>query len=199
MVGALALLFYNNNRISEQKKEAIALERELQEGKDPNANLYKEIDKKIEDNKYENRADIIEKDTAIGVIRIADIGVVIPIYDNTNPKSLIHGSGVVDTTDLPSSAKNTTCVLAGHRGGKNEHLSFINIDRLKNGSVIKITTRDQVLFYEVYGQEVIEPTDWSKFTREEDKTKLFLMACHPYPKNDKRLLVESELKKVINK
>lgn len=106
---------------------------------------------------------------------------------------MLEGSGIVEDTDIPTSEGNTITVLAGHRGGINETQSFLNIDKLENGDKLKITTREEELYYKVVYKEVIEPTDWSKFTREEGKTKLFLMACHPYPKNDKRLLVKAEL------
>ncbi|MDU3751170.1 MAG: class C sortase [Peptoniphilus rhinitidis] len=121
------------------------------------------------------------------------IGVITPISDNTSEQSLLEGSGIVEDTDIPTSEGNTITVLAGHRGGINETQSFLNIDKLENGDKLKITTREEELYYKVVDKEVIEPTDWSKFTREEGKTKLFLMACHPYPKNDKRLLVKAEL------
>ncbi len=58
---------------------------------------------------------------------------------------------------------------------------------------ITITTDKEILHYKVFEQEVIEPTDWSKFIREDGKSNLFLMSCHPYPKNNQRLIVKAEL------
>lgn len=133
--------------------------------------------------------------SAIGVIRIDKIEVVLPIMKNAGEYSLTKGAGLLEDTDLPSSKENTITVLAGHRGGRNEAQTFLNIDKLETGDEIKITTREETLYYEVVGQEVIEPTDWSKFTREKGKTKLFLMSCHPYPENYQRLLVKAELVK----
>lgn len=131
--------------------------------------------------------------SALGVIRIDKIGVAIPIFDNANNKSLKEGAGIVEGTDLPSSKENTITVLAGHRGGRNENQSFLNIHKLEQGDEIKTTTKEEILYYKVTEQEIIEPTDWSKFTKEEGKTKLFLMSCHPYPQNYQRLLVKAEL------
>ncbi|MFX4065423.1 class C sortase [Enterococcus faecalis] len=131
--------------------------------------------------------------SAIGVVRVDKIGVVLPILENASNQSLLEGAGIVEGTDLPSSKENIITVLAGHRGGGNEEQTFLNIDKLEKGDEIKVTTKEETLYYEVVGQEVIEPTDWSKFTREEGKTKLFLMSCHPYPKNYQRLLVKAEL------
>ena len=137
--------------------------------------------------------DTITYENALGVIRIDKIGVVLPIFDNTSKKNLLLGAGVVKTTDPPSTEKNTITVLAGHRGSGKGLDYFLHIGKLAPGDEIKITTRNQVLYYQVTGDEVVEPNDWSRFIREEDKTKLYLMSCHPYPKNNKRLLVKSEL------
>ena len=137
--------------------------------------------------------DAITYENALGVIRIDKIDVVLPIFDNTSKKNLLLGVGVVKTTDPPSTEKNTITVLAGHRGSGKGLDFFLHINKLEPGDEIKITTRKQVLYYKVMGDEVVEPDDWSRFIREEDKTKLYLMSCHPYPKNNKRLWVKSEL------
>lgn len=191
IIFSIAFLFLNHKRIELKKEESINLEKQIKQELPP-----------FENYEQENRPEEIEqnvaskdsiKDTAIGVLRIDKIGVITPISDNTSEQSLLEGSGIVEDTDIPTSEENTITVLAGHRGGINETQSFLNIDKLEKGDELKITTREEELYYKVVDKEVIEPTDWSKFTREEGKTKLFLMACHPYPKNDKRLLVKAEL------
>ena len=137
--------------------------------------------------------DDIQSDQAIGVLRIDKLNLLAQVFDNTKSGSLYDGVGVIESTDFPSSKLGTTCAIAGHRGGVNEELSFLNIDKLEFGDEIKITTKDEVLVYKVTGSEIIEPDDWSKFTREEYKSKLVLMTCHPYPTDKERLLVYSEL------
>lgn len=180
------------------RQEALELEREFQN---------KALDKKIEEplDSSEELEEIstdesIERDeittgNAIGVIRIDKIAVLAQIFDNDRQDTLLKGVGVIETTDLPSSSLGTCSAIAGHRGGVNEDLSFLHIDRLENGDEVKVTTKDEVLVYKVTGSEVIEPDDWSKFTRDENKSRLILMACHPYPKNDKRILIYTELEK----
>lgn len=137
--------------------------------------------------------DDIKSEKALGVLRIDKLNLLAQVFDNTESGSLYDGVGVIESTDFPSSKPGTTCSIAGHRGGVNEELSFLNIDKLEIGDEIKITTKDEVLVYKVTGSEIIEPDDWSKFTREEDKSKLVLMTCHPYPTDKERLLVYSEL------
>ncbi len=137
-------------------------------------------------------------ESAVGVIRINKINIILPIFKDTTKESLANGVGILESTDIPSSKKGSITVLAGHRGGKNEEQSFLNIDKLKKNDKIKITTRKQILHYSVVDKEVIEDDDWSKFYREKDKVKLILISCHPYPINNKRLLVKAYLTKVEN-
>lgn len=135
---------------------------------------------------------------AIGYIEINKLGVTLPIFSGTSKKELRQGVGIVESTDYPTDEKNILSVIAGHRGGYNGEQSFLNIHKLEQGDQINITTKEKILTYEVVGQDVIESTDWSKFIREENKTKLMLMSCHPYPQNYQRLLVKAELIKSEN-
>ena len=184
---------------NENKKRADALEAEKQfvqsisndEKKDAPGEAANRTSYDVEEDDIER--DDIKSDKAIGVLRIDKLNLLAQVFDNTESGSLYDGVGVIESTELPSSKPGTTCAIAGHRGGVNEELSFLNIDKLEFGDEIKITTKDEVLVYKVTGSEIIEPDDWSKFTREEDKSKLVLMTCHPYPTDKERLLVYSEL------
>lgn len=182
---SLVFILYQQNRIADEKRNAIELEKQLEQissnKEDKNTYAFPKI-----------QADEIQS-SAIGVLRVDKLKIVLPIFEDASNESLLEGVGVVQKTDLPSSKLNTITVLAGHRGGRNENQTFINIDELENGDEIKITTKTDVLQYKVVGQEIIQPTDWSRFIRETDKTKLFLMSCHPYPQNYQRLLVKAEL------
>lgn len=193
---SILFLFFDQRRIDLKMEESIRLEsrmkQELPSSKNSNLEKNKE---EVEDG---GRAKDFVEDTAIGVLRIDKIGVVTPINRDTSQQALLIGSGIVEGTDLPTSREGTITVLAGHRGGINETQSFLNINRLETGDELKVTTREEELCYRVVDKEIIEPTDWSKFTREEGKTKLFLMACHPYPKNEKRLLIKAELVKRLH-
>ena len=178
-----------------QKKVALAMEEAmLKEASKKKAAAKKPVAAEKDPGAAKSlQEDAITYENALGVIRIDKIDVVLPIFDNTSKKNLLLGVGVVKTTDPPSTEKNTITVLAGHRGSGKGLDFFLHINKLEPGDEIKITTRKQVLYYKVMGDEVVEPDDWSRFIREEDKTKLYLMSCHPYPKNNKRLLVKSEL------
>lgn len=190
-----AIYFVSIKHNQEIKREdALKVEKEFQNiiNEDESAVIDEEKDDKSEDD-TEPVADEIRSEKAVAVIRIDKLKLLAQVFDNTDKATLYEGVGIIETTDLPSSQLGTTCALAGHRGGVNEDLSFLNIDQLVDGDEIKVTTKYEVLVYKVTGSEVIEPDDWSKFTRDEKESKLILMTCHPYPKNDKRLLVYAEL------
>lgn len=146
-------------------------------------------------NKADKKEDNISFD-AIGVIRIDKLGIIAQIFKSTDDYSLLKGVGITPTTDTPSSHMGSLSVIAGHRGGRNEELSFYNIDQLEYNDEIRVTTKNEILVYNVVGQEIVDADDWSKFVREDDKSKLILLTCHPYPTNEQRLLVKAELKRV---
>lgn len=181
VVFSVSFLVYQKNQLESKKEDAIHLEKVLAQ------------ENVAEKGMEQNEASDEISASAVGVVRIDKLGVVLPILANTSDQALLDGVGVIESTDLPSSDENTITVLAGHRGGRGEDQTFLNINKLQNDDEIKITTREKVLRYKVVGQEIIAPTDWSKFTREEGKTKLILMSCHPYPQNYQRLLVKAEL------
>lgn len=137
-----------------------------------------------------------EYENAIGYIEIAKLDIVLPIFVGTGSQELRDGVGVVEGTSIPTEQKNTVSVIAGHRGGYNGAQTFLHIDQLEKGDEIKVTTKEKELIYHVTGQEVIESTDWTKFTKEKDETKLILLSCHPYPKNTDRILIYSKLAEV---
>ena len=131
----------------------------------------------------------------IGFVEIEKENILLPIFSGTSEKELRDGVGIVEDTDIPSSKLGNTSVLAGHRGGYNGEQSFLNIDKLEEGDKIKVSTTSGKLQYKVLNKKIIKNDDWSHFYRENDKSKLILMTCHPYPTNKERLLVISELEK----
>lgn len=164
--------------------EQMKLDKEKSEFSDELVNIFN----RDENDKHDNN--LFERE--FGYIEIESLDLILPIYSDTTYKSLKEGIGIVEGTDMPSANKNNTSVLAGHRGGYNGKESFLNVNKLKKGDLIKVV-EDKELIYEVIEQEVIESTDWTKFTKEEDESKLILLTCHPYPINDKRLIIKTKL------
>ena len=201
LVAGMSFIGYQKYRLAQRNKAAKDLEEKMQasvdKNKKPDVLDFEKDDPKEDLTNVDETADDgdedLLKDEALAVIRIDKLDILLPIYPTTSEKYLRDGVGIIETTDKPMSKAGTTCALAGHRGGYNEEDSFLHIDKLEEGDEIKITTAEEVLTYRVYEKEIIKPDDWSKFTREEDKTKLILMTCHPYPYDYERLLVKAYL------
>ena len=92
MIISLALLFINFNRLESKKNSAINLENEFQNNttKNKKSKLSKEIKKEKTKNET---GDKITDDKAIGVLRVDDIKLILPIYMNTSRKALSNGYG----------------------------------------------------------------------------------------------------------
>lgn len=201
LVAGMSFIGYQRYRLSQRSKAAKDLEEKMQasvdKNKKPDVLDFEKDDPKEDltnvDQTVDDGDEDLLKDEALAVIRIDKLDILLPVYPTTSEKYLMDGIGIIETTDKPISEAGTTCALAGHRGGYNEEDSFLHIDKLEEGDEIKITTAEEVLNYRVYEKEIIKPDDWSKFTREEDKTKLILMTCHPYPYDYERLLVKAYL------
>ncbi len=201
IIAGIFFIGYQKYRLAQRNKAAKDLEERMQAKASENKKLdvigFNKDESKDETTDTEivdeGDTDLLDKEDALAVIRIDKLDILLPIYPSTREKYLMDGVGIIETTDKPVSESGTTCALAGHRGGYNEEDSFLHIDKLEDGDEIKITTAEEVLTYKVYEKEIIKPDDWSKFNREEDKTKLVLMTCHPYPYDYERLLVKAYL------
>ncbi len=134
---------------------------------------------------------------AVAFIEIPKLGIILPIFMDTSFTHLMYGVGVVEGTDAPNPAPCITSVLAGHRGGYYGEQTFLRINELTDGDTLVITTQNEDLIYEYSSQSVISSTDWTHFDRENDKSKLILLTCHPYPQNTERLIVNFYLKEII--
>ncbi|MEG0249333.1 MAG: class C sortase [Peptostreptococcus sp.] len=134
-----------------------------------------------------------EKLNTVAFLEVDKLGIVLPVFQGTSDRELRDGVGLVEGTDYPSDQLSTVSVLAGHRGGYNGEQTFLNIDKLNNGDEIRVTTKGKELLYRVVEKKIIESTDWSHFTKEDNQSKLILLSCHPYPQNHQRILVISNL------
>ena len=197
ILAGMSVIGYQKLRLSNRNKAAKDLEGKMRAraivNKKPEVLYFNEDDIKEVEIVEAPEEDLLEKEDALAVFRIDKPDILLPIYPSTREKYLRDGVGIIETTDKPVSEAGTTCALAGHRGGYNEDDSFLHIDKLEEGDEIKITSAEEVLTYKVYEKEIIKPDDWSKFNREEEKTKLVLMTCHPYPYDYERLLVKAYL------
>lgn len=125
-----------------------------------------------------------------GYVLIPAIGVNLPIYLGASREHLSIGAAQVEGTSLPVGGENTRSVIAGHNGGFSNNY-FLFLDRLKPGDRIYLVVQGQLLIYEMYGSEVIDPSDWDKLAAIKGQDTLTLLTCTPPPINSHRLLVDA--------
>lgn len=130
------------------------------------------------------------KDDILGYINIPKIELTMPIYVGASKAHLDLGAATIDGTSLPFGGKNQRSVIAGHRGYYT-FKGFLHVDELEPGDEILLTILDRDMTYIVSDMEVIEKYETDKLAVREGEDMVTLLTCHPYPKNNKRLLVNA--------
>ena len=127
-------------------------------------------------------------DGVMGIVKIPQINVRLPIFHTTNAESLEEGVGHLEGSSLPIGGENTHSVISAHRGLASATL-FTDLEQLEVGDVFYITVLDKTLCYEVDQISVVEPSDTSPMAPIEGEDLVTLMTCTPYGVNSHRLLV----------
>lgn len=127
-------------------------------------------------------------DGTMGYINIPKIDVKLSIFHGTDESVLQTSIGHLEGTSLPVGGKGTHSVLSGHRGLPSARL-FSDLDKLQEGDVFTVHVLDETLTYEVDQIRVVEPTDLSTLTIDENQDYVTLVTCTPYGINTHRLLV----------
>ena len=130
----------------------------------------------------------ITDDDMIGYLKIARIGVELPIYHGTSDEVLNRGVGHLEGSSLPIGGENTHSIMSAHRGLPSSKL-FTDLDRMEIGDTFQIVVLNQVLTYQVDFIKVIEPNDVSNLQIIEGGDYCTLFTCTPYGINTHRLLV----------
>ena len=120
-------------------------------------------------------------------LRIPSLDVDVVVVEGTTPSALRAGAGHYADTSLPCDVGNVA--IAGHRTtfGK----PFVNVDRLKPGDVIELTTPIGGCVYEVSKPPyTVNPHDLSPLDPTADRA-LTLTTCHPKGSAAERLIVRA--------
>lgn len=130
-------------------------------------------------------AQYLKYQTIIGIIEIDKLGITFPVVEGSARDNIRVAVGHMTNTKAIGEKGN--CVLAAHRGGVFGEF-FKNIHKLKNGDKVVVTDASgREYTYEVYEQQVIEPTDFSVCEDIGDDTTLTLLSCEN--NGQKRLIV----------
>lgn len=133
---------------------------------------------------------VLQEGDVVGRISMPTLGVDTWIVAGSKLKYLEKGPGVFPQSAMPGHIGNFS--VAGHRTSYGA--PFGNIDKLRKGDVITVTSQEGTFNYSVTGSEVVPPTDVSVL-RAKDPTWAVatLITCHPKWTSSSRLVVHAEL------
>ena len=127
----------------------------------------------------------------MGYIIIPKINVDLPIYHTTDLQILDVGAGHMQQTSLPVGGTNTHAVISAHTGMA-ESPMFSDLELLEIGDIFQLEVLDDILTYEVYEIEVVEPYEIDSILIQAGQDLCTLVTCTPYGINSHRLLVHGQ-------
>jgi sortase A len=135
---------------------------------------------------------------AFAIVRIPRFGATFarPLYEGTTRDVLMRGVGHYADTSLPGVIGNFA--MAGHRTTYGK--PFNQIDKLADGDVVLVETKDTYFVYRVTGHQIVPPTQVSVLLPVPDEpdakasvATLTLTSCHPEFSARERYVVHAEL------
>ena len=136
--------------------------------------------------KYRERK--IEVGDSLTRIQIPKLNVDTIVVEGTTASALRAGAGHYPSTPLP--CENGNVAIAGHRTTYGK--PFANVDQLKEGDTIILTTPIGTCTYEVSKQPfIIAPTNLDVISDTPTTRELTLTTCHPKHSARQRLVVKA--------
>jgi sortase A len=130
--------------------------------------------------------------SALGQIRVPELGLNMVFVAGTDTASLRKGPGWDQRTFLPGQGK--LVYIAGHR--TTYGAPFGNIERLKPGNVIELTLPYGRFVYRVSSSVIVRANDMARLVSR-GRDEVVLQACHPRFSATQRYLVYARLVRVL--
>ncbi len=142
----------------------------------------------------DNDSKIKLTDSMLGILKIDDIDIQEPIFQDVTEINLING---VATAQEPSTLDAQNVVIAGH-SVQGVGIRFNNLSKIKMGTKVQIISKDKLRTYEVSRIYDVMPTQVEILDQHEGKDKILTMfTCDNYnPQTgewDSRFVVEAKL------
>ena len=142
----------------------------------------------------DNDSKIKLTDSMLGLLKIDDIDIQEPIFQDVTEINLING---VATAQEPSTLDAQNVVIAGH-SVQGVGIRFNNLNKIKMGTKVQIISKDKLRTYEVSRIYDVMPTQVEILDQHEGKDKILTMfTCDNYnPQTgewDSRFVVEAKL------
>ena len=142
----------------------------------------------------DNDSKIKLTDSMLGILKIDDINIQEPIFQDVTEINLING---VATAQEPSTLDAQNVVIAGH-SVQGVGIRFNNLNKIKMGTKVQIISKDKLRTYEVSRIYDVMPTQVEILDQHEGEDKILTMfTCDNYnPQTgewDSRFVVEAKL------
>lgn len=127
--------------------------------------------------------------SALALLEIPSASVADVVVNGATVSALRHGPGHVAGTALPGQPGNSA--IAGHRTSYGA--PFADLDDVKIGDDVRVTTRDGRFTYTVSDVRIVSPRQTEVLRPQKNRSLLTLITCHPRWSTAKRLIVVAEL------
>lgn len=181
---------YSKTHKKEMLEKAKAYNDKLLESKVVMSDPFDKEAAKVTNKEYLDTLDI-DGNGLMAYLEIPKIDVYLPIYHGVSQQVLEKAVGHLQGTSLPIGGTGTHTVLSAHTALATARL-FTDLDELKLKDTFTVTVLDEVLTYEVYDIEVVEPAEISSLVIDPDEDLCTLVTCTPYGVNTHRLLVHAK-------
>lgn len=146
-------------------------------------------DKKQSDNNKDKQKDSYSGPTPIALLKIPKVGVEVAVAEGTSDYVLKYAVGHFEETAMPGEKGNFA--VAGHRNFTYAQY-FKDLDKLKNGDKIIVTTKDGEFTYLVDNSFIVDPHRTEVLDKTKDAT-ITLITCTIGAKE--RLIITGKLQK----
>ncbi len=134
--------------------------------------------------------------TQLGIFKLPKLDISENLVEGTG-QELLYGVGHMPGTAYPGQEGN--CVIAGHRGSVVKH-PFRHLDKVEEGDRILLEDSENIYTYEVYGSQIVEPSEmWVTQLQEGETAMVTLITCTPVVTFTHRLIVWGRLVETVPK
>jgi sortase A len=126
-----------------------------------------------------------------GVLKIGKINLNMPILKGATEKNLLISVSSLEGTAGPGEVGNYC--IAGHRC-RTTGRHFNKLDRLEEGDIIEVITKDATYQYEVFENIIVKPEDTWVLAPQGEERLITLITCDYSEEPSLRLIVRGRLK-----
>lgn len=149
-----------------------------------NNKIIEDINKEKDTNEEEDKSSFSVAESqlnTVGILYVPEIDLRLSIYDNAQETAITNGAGIISESNSLEKLNGVHTIITSHNGSNSNDL-FMNIDRLKKGSLFYIKNlKGEILEYKVFHIDTVEPINEENTFLEApaDKNYFTLRTCTP--------------------